>query len=113
MTDVWNVDTEFQLFYRAADIAAFPYKSILTSGSMLLALSFGVPVVIPRVGMTGEVLEGNDAGLLYDGAEGEVALEAALRQMLDAGAERLSDMGKNARALAETLDWRDFAAVLV
>ncbi|TQE96893.1 MAG: glycosyltransferase, partial [Spiribacter salinus] len=36
-------DAEFQLFFRAADMAAYPYQRILTSGSLLLALSFGVP----------------------------------------------------------------------
>lgn len=100
---------EMQLFFRAADLAVYPYRKILTSGSMLLALSFGVPVVIPEVGMTREVLEGRDAGLLYDGAGGEAALEAALRQMLawkDDG--RLVQTGANARALAEKIEWQDF-----
>ena len=49
-------EMELQLFFRAADVAAFPYRSILTSGSLLMALSFGVPVVIPEFGMTREHL---------------------------------------------------------
>ncbi|MCF8516915.1 MAG: glycosyltransferase family 4 protein, partial [Rhodobacteraceae bacterium] len=102
---------ELQLFFRAADIAAYPYQKILTSGSLLLALSFGVPTVIPRVGMTADVLEGRDAGRLYEGSD---ALEAALRDMLRAKDEgRLAQMSTNARTIAEEMDWPDFGAVVV
>lgn len=77
-------DAEFQLFYRAADVAAFPYKSILTSGSMLLALSFGVPVVIPSVGMTREVLLDGRGGIAYDAGE-PAALGSAIVNILKQG----------------------------
>lgn len=106
-------DGELQLFFRAADIAAYPYRRILTSGSLLLALSFGTPVVIPRTGMTAEVLEGYDAGRLYDAGGGAVALEAALRDLLCARDEgRLAGIAANARARAESLSWPDFTAML-
>lgn len=59
-------EAELQLFLRAADLAVFPYRKILTSGALLLALSFDLPVVIPAVGMTREVLEGGRAGGLYE-----------------------------------------------
>lgn len=75
-------DMELQLFLRAADIGAYPYRNILTSGSILLALSYGLPVVTPAVAMTREVLDGTGAGVLYDGAEGAAGLEAALRSLL-------------------------------
>lgn len=78
----------------------------------MLALSFGVPVVIPRVGMTAEVLENSGAGLLYPGTD-EAGLETALRHLLDEkDAGRLAPMGVRARALAERLDWPDFGAAL-
>jgi glycosyltransferase involved in cell wall biosynthesis len=104
---------ELQLFFRAADIAAYPYQNILTSGSVLLALSFGVPVVVPRVAMTADVLEGAEAGALYDGDGGQEALEAALRGLLaqkDSG--QLALAAQNARRRAESQGWTDFAAVL-
>ncbi|MFN4102276.1 MAG: glycosyltransferase, partial [Pararhodobacter sp.] len=75
-------DGEMQLFLRAADMAAYPYEKILTSGSLLLALSYGVPCVVPRVGMTAEVLEGRDAGVLYEAKTADRGLEAALRSLL-------------------------------
>jgi hypothetical protein len=42
-TDRFLDDMEMQLFFRAADVAVYPYQKILTSGSLMLALSFGVP----------------------------------------------------------------------
>ncbi|TFL17142.1 glycosyltransferase [Jannaschia formosa] len=107
-------DLEMQLFLRAADVAVYPYQKILTSGSLMLALGFGVPAVIPAVGMTREVLEGTEAGLTYDAEGGEAALEQALRAVLarkDAG--ELSTMQAAARAVAERIDWPDFGPVLV
>lgn len=106
-------DTELQVFFRAADVAAYPYKKILTSGSLLLALSFGLPVVIPDVGMTREVL-GNSpaAGRLYGGSDG-ATLGSALRAVLaqkDAG--QLPAMQAAARAAALGQDWPDLQQTL-
>ena len=106
-------DMEMQVFFRAADMAVYPYNKVLTSGSLLLALSFGVPVVVPEVGMTAEVLGSGPgpAGQLYTGQAAE--LEQAIRTLLaekDAG--RLAQMGDNARAIAEATTWPDFGAVL-
>ena len=106
-------DMEMQVFLRAADIAVYPYRRILTSGSLLLALSFGLPTAVPSVGMTRDVLEGQDAGVLYDGEGGTEALEGAVRELLarkDAG--EISAMGARARARAERLDWPSFAPFL-
>jgi glycosyltransferase involved in cell wall biosynthesis len=106
-------DGELQLFLRAADMAAYPYDKILTSGSLLLALSYGVPSVIPRVGMTAEVLDGRDAGVLYDGNGGVSALEAALRSLLGAkDAGKLPNISDNAKALAESQEWFNFNTVI-
>ena len=52
LVDRFVSNSELQLFMRASDMAVFPYTSILTSGSLMLALSFGLP--------------GNCAGCRYD-----------------------------------------------
>jgi len=112
-SDRFLAEEELQVFFRAADIAAYPYQRTLTSGSLLLALSFGLPVVIPHSAMTAEVLEGQRAGALYDARGGEAALEAALRRMLAAkDAGELPAMAARARGRAETLDWPDFSPCL-
>ncbi len=40
-------DVDVQRWFRAADVAVFPYRRVLNSGSMHLAASFGVPSVLP------------------------------------------------------------------
>ncbi len=105
VTDRFLDETELQLFFRAADIAVFPYRNVLTSGSLLLSLSFGVPAVVPRVGMTVELLEGSDAGLLYDGDD-EYGLEEALRLALNKKKTgQLKDMQFAALSRAREQTW--------
>jgi beta-1,4-mannosyltransferase len=48
-------DGEMQYYLRAADIAVLPYHRGLNSGVLLLALSFGLPVVAPENLVTGEI----------------------------------------------------------
>jgi len=113
VADRFIENAEMQLFFRAADVAVYPYRKILTSGSMLLALSFATPVVVPEVAMTREVLANRDAGVLYDPKAGDEALETALRAILgrkDTG--ELDEMKQRAYALAKELDWPDFAVIL-
>lgn len=38
---------EIQVFLRAADIAVLPYRNSLNSGALLLALTFGLPAIVP------------------------------------------------------------------
>jgi len=46
---------QVQLFLRAADVAVLPYLRSLNSGALLLALTFGVPVVLPAGGGLAEL----------------------------------------------------------
>ena len=43
-------DEELQIFFKAADVVVLPFEEILNSGSLLLALSFNRPVVVPALG---------------------------------------------------------------
>ena len=43
------------LYLRAADLVILPYREILNSGSVLLALSFDRPVLVPLQGALGEL----------------------------------------------------------
>lgn len=40
-------DADIARWFRAADVACFPYRSILNSGSVHLAATFHVPVILP------------------------------------------------------------------
>jgi glycosyltransferase involved in cell wall biosynthesis len=107
-------DMELQVFFRAADCAVFPYRKILTSGSLLLAMSYGVPVLIPEVGMTRETLSDSDAGLLYDGSKhGPEPVLKGLRKMFDLfDSGHGPDMRQAARTRAAAAQWEDFSPIL-
>lgn len=40
-------DTEVAAWFSAADVTVLPYRKVLNSGSMMLAASYGVPLVLP------------------------------------------------------------------
>jgi glycosyltransferase involved in cell wall biosynthesis len=47
MTDRAVPDEYVQVLFRAADVVALPYRQVLNSGVLMLALTFGVPSVAP------------------------------------------------------------------
>jgi beta-1,4-mannosyltransferase len=98
-------DEELSGILRAADVAVLPFRNILTSGSAILALSHGRPVIAPAMGCLPETLP-EDASILYD-PDAPGALRGAIKAA--AGAD-LATMGERARAYADTLDWGPIAA---
>jgi beta-1,4-mannosyltransferase len=75
-------DDEVGVFMNAADAVVLPFADILTSSSVILAMSFGRAVVAPARGCLPELLAG-DAGVLYDPHTPD-ALLAALEHCLTA-----------------------------
>jgi glycosyltransferase involved in cell wall biosynthesis len=59
-------DDEVQTYMRAADLVALPFEtadqSLLTSGSVLLAMGFARPVLAPTLGCVGELLSAGGSG---------------------------------------------------
>lgn len=56
---------QMQIYYRAADLIVLPFKQVLTSGSVMLALSFGNPVIVPGLGCVSELVT-PEIGYIYD-----------------------------------------------
>jgi glycosyltransferase involved in cell wall biosynthesis len=84
---------EMQVFLRAADVAVMPYRRALNSGALLLALTFGLPVVVPAAGGLAEVVDEAFA-VTFDPATPE-SLGGAL-----IAAERLVSADARAAAMA-------------
>lgn len=59
---------EIALISTALDAAVLPYRASLNSGAALLALSFGVPIIAPRIGHFRQLLE-LGLGVGYDPKE--------------------------------------------
>ena len=93
-------DNDIQDFFRSADVVVFPFKNTQTSGSLMLAMSYGCPIIAPRIATLPEYVDSN-MGLLFD-PETPGALENAL---VSASSAPLSSMAVNARRRAETLRW--------
>ena len=103
-TSLFFPNEVFQDYVNAADVAVFPFHQVLTSGSVIAALSFGRPVIGPRLGCLPELV-GDKVGILYDSEDAE-GLEKALRKIRE---KDTGKMGRAARKLAESLDWDGIA----
>ncbi|MEZ4734394.1 MAG: glycosyltransferase [Caldilineaceae bacterium] len=95
---------EFQLFFNAADVGVFPFVDVLTSGSTITALSFGLPVIVPAVGCLPELVD-DEVGILYDQQQPD-ALEKAMRAIPQRDLPRLRQA---AYQRAQALDWQTIA----
>lgn len=93
---------DLQLYLNAADAVVLPFDDVLTSGSVVLALSFGRPVIAPRLGCIPETV-GDCDDLLYDPDEPD-ALADALERALSAD---LDELGRRSADRATELDWEE------
>lgn len=95
-------EEDFQYYLNAADAAVLPFREVMTSGSAIQALGFGLPVVLPRRGCMADLID-DSMGVLYEPDE-PGALPAAMRRVRDMD---LQAAGRAARAQAKRLDWND------
>lgn len=100
-------DEQLQIFMNAADVVVFPYRDILTSGAVILAMSFGRACIAPSLGYIREVLDENGA-FVYD-SNLENGLIQAMREAL-LQRENLTAFGDYNRRKAESWNWQSVAA---
>jgi beta-1,4-mannosyltransferase len=98
--------SEVQIFFRAADFVVFPYREVLTSGSVLLAMSFAKAIVVPRLGCIPETVD-DEFAILYEPNGPENLLEALVTA---AGCDAAA-MGVASRRRAEQLTWEEAARI--
>lgn len=91
------------LYLAAADVVVLPFRSVTTSGSALLALSLGRPIVAPRLGTLRDLPD--EAGYFYEPG----GLGAALRLALDASESELELLSRAARQYARSVSWSEIA----
>lgn len=94
-------DDELSSFFRAADVVACPFLDVTTSGSALLGLSFGVPIVAPRIGALADLPD--DVGFFYEPTEPD-GLTAALARALDSP-DDIAKAARNAQDYAASMTW--------
>ncbi|ASC72957.1 Glycosyltransferase Type 1 [Halomicronema hongdechloris C2206] len=95
-------DDGLQVFFQAADLVVLPFQAILNSGSVLLALSFDRPVLVPHLGAMPEWQQqlGTTWVETYEGPLTAERLEAALMAQTNAERPRQAP-----------LDWLDWSVI--
>ncbi|MGH7823311.1 MAG: glycosyltransferase, partial [Candidatus Binatia bacterium] len=91
-------DEELQLYLAAADVVVLPYADVLNSGIVMLAATFGRPVIAPDCGCVGAIV-GEELGIRFK-PDSPGALEQALLRVDSLKDPRHADA---ARRFAESL----------
>ena len=89
----------------AADVVVLPFRRATTSGSALLALSHGRPLIVPNLAGLADLPD--QAVLRYDG--GVTALAAALVRLACSDDDTLAAMSASARGYAFQTTWQEIA----
>jgi glycosyltransferase involved in cell wall biosynthesis len=98
-------DDEIQTYMNAADAVVLPFRRVTTSGSAVLAMSFGNAIVVPRIGCLPE-LATDEGAVFYDPGDA-----AGLETSLERSADRdLTAMGECNRRRVGQYDWASIAA---
>jgi beta-1,4-mannosyltransferase len=99
-------DDEIQLYMNCADIIVFPYKDVLTSGAVILAMSFSKPCIASKVGCIENTLDSSGA-YLYE-ADDDNGLLRAMKAALSERTQ-MSAMGQNNYVTVKQWDWSTLA----
>lgn len=97
---------EIQDYLNAADVMVFPYTRALTSGALILGMSFGRACIAPKMGALEDTLD-ESGGFLYDPTDPN-GLRNAMQNSV-AASPKLADMGSSNMKLAMEWDWSRIA----
>jgi len=97
-------DKNVQTYMNAADVVVLPFQDILTSASVMLAMSFGKSIITPYIGCISELLD-SKGSFLYNPCEEEELLRA-MQQALNAS---LAKMGLYNYNKLQHITWNESA----
>lgn len=97
-------NNKLHLYFSAANVVVLPFKKILNSGSLILAMSFGKPVIAPRLGGLLEAV--GDGDELFYNLEDEMGISKAMQKTTKVDLDELSKLIKKA---CDRLDWNVIA----
>jgi glycosyltransferase involved in cell wall biosynthesis len=96
-------DDELQTYLRAADVFVVPYREALTSGALVLGMSFGLACIAPRVGCMKAMMQ--SGGVTFDPNSTD-DLRAALEEVADLDTEAV---GRSNQERISQHTWRKMA----
>ncbi len=90
-----------QIYMNSADIIICPYENVLTSGSVVLAMTFAKAVIAPDIGCIPDTVD-EEGGILYDIMDPNGLLNA-MKKVLTIS--NLNSMGEKNLIKVKTFDW--------
>ena len=102
---------KLQFYYNAADFVVLMYKQILTSGSIILALSFSRPVIAPNLGTIPEIVIDDYNGWLYNSEEDSSLIET-MKMCSKLSGSAITGMNNNALLTVDDFCWSDISGQL-
>lgn len=93
--------------YQNSDVFVMPSLNEGMSNNLLEALSSGLPVLMTPVGGAEELVKNGENGFLIETKNSDIIAEK-LAYLLD-NLEKVDEMGKNSRKLAESMNWKNVA----
>ncbi len=101
-------DNDLQVYFKASDVMILPFTNITMSGSLLLGMSFGKPIVAPAIGGINEYIK-DDSGILYYPGDTKNLLEALQK----CENQDLSGMGYNGYQSVKNYTWDNLAEKII
>ena len=98
-------EAELARLLAAADVVVLPFRRVTTSGSAMLALTHGRPLIVPNLAATADLP--NNAVIRYEG--GIPALLSAISSAASAEPAHLAAMSMAASKFAASISWSDIA----
>jgi glycosyltransferase involved in cell wall biosynthesis len=98
-------DEDLERYFQATDFAVFPFREVTNSASVLLAQSFGKPIIIPNLPTLADVPSA--AAIRFE--PGVESLVAALQRAEHLSESEHRDMSTAGLAWAHRSDWSDVA----
>lgn len=103
-------DYEIQMYMNGSNVVVLPYKNdFLTSGVLLLAMSFGKACIVPKIGYFAEILD--DGGAFFYDAHDKDGMLRAMQSAIVAQ-RNLSKMGRHNLRLAKHFSWERSAGMI-
>ncbi|HQT74895.1 MAG TPA: glycosyl transferase family 1 [Acidiphilium sp.] len=105
-------DAVVQYVLRAADFAVLPYRNVLTSGALSLALGFGRPAIVPSLPALLDVVRPGKDVLVYHAGDTEDLLRVMIEAMELNGVDR-GKMREQALRFGRKVDFASLADSLL
>ena len=97
-------EEEYSAYLSRADFAIFPFRSVTNSETVMTALSFGLPVLIPALDALSEFPEGAVRKWKFD--DGCASIRAVLQEATSIDKRERDKMRSAALLWADTRSWR-------